>query len=227
MLVLRTANNGGERDQIGNRSRNSRGNGRVGLFLSLAFRLRAGCACHGGSQLGACVVLAIRRHWGSEGERRRLSRVSEECTKHQRCAKCQCRLHDEGRRFVVPGFHQWAVGWGAANGGKAAFITKYSTSGTRLWTRIYGSGVVAAADQIHFVVHLGDAIYEMMTTDLTDRVKDITAPVLVIACTSEAAYHRRYQEPDKVQEDGSEIEVLPQSPPDEADDNPDVEGGQP
>ena len=31
------------------------------------------------------------------------------------------------------------------------------------------------------------------------------APVLVIACTSEAAYHRRYQEPDKVNEDGSEI----------------------
>lgn len=32
------------------------------------------------------------------------------------------------------------------------------------------------------------------------------APVLVIPCTSEAAYHRRYQEPDKVLEDGSEIE---------------------
>ena len=31
------------------------------------------------------------------------------------------------------------------------------------------------------------------------------APVLVIACTSEAAYHRRYQEPDKVNDDGSEI----------------------
>jgi nitroreductase len=31
------------------------------------------------------------------------------------------------------------------------------------------------------------------------------APVLVIACTSEAAYHRRYQESDKVNEDGSEI----------------------
>jgi nitroreductase len=31
------------------------------------------------------------------------------------------------------------------------------------------------------------------------------APVLVIACTSEAAYHRRYQEPDKVNEDGTEI----------------------
>jgi N-formylmaleamate deformylase len=28
---------------------------------------------------------------------------------------------------------------------------------------------------------IGDAIYEMMTTDLTDKVKDITAPVLVIA----------------------------------------------
>ena len=31
------------------------------------------------------------------------------------------------------------------------------------------------------------------------------APVLLIACTSEAAYHRRYQEADKLQEDGSEI----------------------
>jgi nitroreductase len=31
------------------------------------------------------------------------------------------------------------------------------------------------------------------------------APVLVIPCTSEAAYHRRYQEPDKINEDGSEI----------------------
>jgi len=31
------------------------------------------------------------------------------------------------------------------------------------------------------------------------------APMVVIACTSEAAYHRRYQEPDKVREDGSEI----------------------
>jgi nitroreductase len=32
------------------------------------------------------------------------------------------------------------------------------------------------------------------------------APVLFIACVSEAAYHRRYQEPDKLQEDGTEIE---------------------
>lgn len=31
------------------------------------------------------------------------------------------------------------------------------------------------------------------------------APVLVIPCTSEAAYHRRYQEADKVNDDGSEI----------------------
>jgi len=28
---------------------------------------------------------------------------------------------------------------------------------------------------------IGDAIYEMVTTDLTDRVKDIKAPVLIIA----------------------------------------------
>jgi len=32
------------------------------------------------------------------------------------------------------------------------------------------------------------------------------APVLIIPCTSEAAYHRRYQEPDKIQDDGTEIE---------------------
>ena len=32
------------------------------------------------------------------------------------------------------------------------------------------------------------------------------APVLVIPCTSEAAYHRRYQEADKVNPDGSEID---------------------
>jgi len=32
------------------------------------------------------------------------------------------------------------------------------------------------------------------------------APVLIIACTSEAAYHRRYREPDKLNEDGSEID---------------------
>lgn len=32
------------------------------------------------------------------------------------------------------------------------------------------------------------------------------APVLVVPCTSEAAYHRRYQEPDKIREDGTEID---------------------
>jgi nitroreductase len=32
------------------------------------------------------------------------------------------------------------------------------------------------------------------------------APVLVIPCTSEAAYHRRYNEPDKLNDDGTEIE---------------------
>ena len=31
------------------------------------------------------------------------------------------------------------------------------------------------------------------------------APVLLVPCTSEAAYHRRYQEPDKIMDDGSEI----------------------
>ncbi len=32
------------------------------------------------------------------------------------------------------------------------------------------------------------------------------APALIIPCTSEAAYHRRYQEPDKTGDDGAEIE---------------------
>ena len=32
------------------------------------------------------------------------------------------------------------------------------------------------------------------------------APVLLIPCTSELAYHRRYQQADKVDEDGNEIE---------------------
>jgi nitroreductase len=32
------------------------------------------------------------------------------------------------------------------------------------------------------------------------------APVLIVPCTSEAAYHRRYREPDKIQDDGTEIE---------------------
>jgi nitroreductase len=32
------------------------------------------------------------------------------------------------------------------------------------------------------------------------------APVLLIPCTSEAAYHRRYQQADKLMDDGSEIE---------------------
>jgi nitroreductase len=31
------------------------------------------------------------------------------------------------------------------------------------------------------------------------------APVLLIPCTSEAEYHRRYQEPDKINENGTEI----------------------
>jgi nitroreductase len=32
-----------------------------------------------------------------------------------------------------------------------------------------------------------------------------SAPVLVVPCTSEAAYHRRYQQSDKINADGSEI----------------------
>jgi nitroreductase len=32
-----------------------------------------------------------------------------------------------------------------------------------------------------------------------------SAPVLIVACTNEMAYHRRYREADKLQEDGTEI----------------------
>ena len=32
------------------------------------------------------------------------------------------------------------------------------------------------------------------------------APALIVPCTSEAAYHRRYQEPDKINADGTEID---------------------
>src|SRR5262249_43490686 len=45
---------------------------------------------------------------------------------------------------------------------------------------------------------IGDAIYEMMTTDLTDKVKDITAPVLVIA--ADGAFQGRIR---------SQIETIP------------------
>jgi N-formylmaleamate deformylase len=45
---------------------------------------------------------------------------------------------------------------------------------------------------------IGDAIYEMMTTDLTDHVKDITAPVLVIA--ADGAFQHRIR---------SQIETIP------------------
>jgi nitroreductase len=33
-----------------------------------------------------------------------------------------------------------------------------------------------------------------------------SAPVLIVPCTNEAAYHRRYREADKIQDDGSEID---------------------
>ncbi len=32
------------------------------------------------------------------------------------------------------------------------------------------------------------------------------APVLIVACTSEQLYHERYREPDKLKDDGTEIE---------------------
>src|SRR6185503_6993530 len=40
---------------------------------------------------------------------------------------------------------------------------------------------------------IGNAIYEMMTTDLTDRVKDIIAPVLVVAADGRYQYRIRAQ----------------------------------
>lgn len=40
---------------------------------------------------------------------------------------------------------------------------------------------------------IGDAIFEMVTTDLTDRVKDITAPVLVIAADGGLQHRIRAQ----------------------------------
>jgi pimeloyl-ACP methyl ester carboxylesterase len=45
---------------------------------------------------------------------------------------------------------------------------------------------------------IGDAIYEMVTTDLTDKVKDITAPVLVIA--ADGGYQQRIR---------AQIETIP------------------
>ena len=45
---------------------------------------------------------------------------------------------------------------------------------------------------------IGDAIFEMVTTDLTDRVKDITAPVLVIA--ADGGYQQRIR---------TQIETIP------------------
>jgi len=45
---------------------------------------------------------------------------------------------------------------------------------------------------------IGDAIFEMVTTDLTDRVKDITAPVLVIA--ADGGYQTRIR---------AQIETIP------------------
>jgi nitroreductase len=41
----------------------------------------------------------------------------------------------------------------------------------------------------------------------TDRT-EYNAPVLIVACTNEADYHRRYQRPDKILPDGSEIPWL-------------------
>jgi pimeloyl-ACP methyl ester carboxylesterase len=45
---------------------------------------------------------------------------------------------------------------------------------------------------------IGNAIYEMITTDLTDRVKDIVAPVLIIAADG------RYQQRIRAQ-----VETIP------------------
>jgi len=45
---------------------------------------------------------------------------------------------------------------------------------------------------------IGNAIFEMVTTDLTDKVKDITAPVLVIA--ADGGYQQRIR---------AQIETIP------------------
>ncbi|MDX1615822.1 MAG: nitroreductase family protein [Candidatus Promineifilaceae bacterium] len=63
--------------------------------------------------------------------------------------------------------------------------------------------VVTAAERRKAVaVACGEAVY--VDKDFDPWISK--APVQIVACTSEAAYHRRYQEPDKINEDGSEIE---------------------
>jgi len=55
---------------------------------------------------------------------------------------------------------------------------------------------------------IGDAIYEMITTDLTDRVKEITAPVLVIA--ADGGYQTRIRAQTETIPDHTMI-VLPRT----------------
>ena len=66
----------------------------------------------------------------------------------------------------------------------------------------------------YFVV-LTDAATRRAVADLADEPASVaagldpwvsSAPVHVVVCTSEADYHRRYQEPDKLRPDGTEIE---------------------
>jgi nitroreductase len=50
--------------------------------------------------------------------------------------------------------------------------------------------------------------FEMMAEHIQEDPSEppaFGAPVLVVACTNEADYHRRYQKPDKLRPDGSEI----------------------
>jgi N-formylmaleamate deformylase len=55
---------------------------------------------------------------------------------------------------------------------------------------------------------IGDAIFEMVTTDLTDRVKDITAPVLIIA--ADGGYQHRIRAQSETIPD-REMIVLPRT----------------
>jgi nitroreductase len=68
-----------------------------------------------------------------------------------------------------------------------------------------GQSFVVVTDA-HIKLKIAELCGEKHYTDAGFHPFISGAPVLVVPCTSEEAYHRRYQEPDKVQQDGSEIE---------------------
>jgi nitroreductase len=72
----------------------------------------------------------------------------------------------------------------------------------------------AGFTQGQYLVVITDAGVRKQIADLADEAEYVAmgmpawisgAPVHIVVCTSEADYHRRYQEPDKLQEDGTEI----------------------